>query len=82
MISTLGADRRYPWCGKVLTRLRLPLTVYSYSPYRVWRRRFYAFNVFSPTKRLAKLNSMHGNPVKRGLGRSPDQWPWSSFRFY
>jgi hypothetical protein len=25
---------------------------------------------------------VHGNPVKRGQVSSPDQWPWSSFRFY
>ncbi len=25
---------------------------------------------------------MHRNPVKRGLVNEPEQWPWSSFRFY
>jgi hypothetical protein len=25
---------------------------------------------------------MHRNPVKRGLVLEPDQWPWSSFRYY
>ena len=25
---------------------------------------------------------MHRNPVKRGLVESPEQWEWSSFRFY
>ena len=29
-----------------------------------------------------KLNYMHNNPVKRGLVRSPGDWPWSSWRFY
>ena len=29
-----------------------------------------------------KLNYMHNNPVKRGLVSSPEEWPWSSFRFY
>jgi REP element-mobilizing transposase RayT len=33
--STLGADPQYPWCGKVLTRLRLPPGVHSDSHYRV-----------------------------------------------
>ena len=37
---------------------------------------------FTGKKRLAKLAYMHGNPVKRGLVTSPDQWPGSSFRFY
>ena len=25
---------------------------------------------------------MHNNPGKRGLVRSPEQWPWSSYRYY
>jgi putative transposase len=25
---------------------------------------------------------MHRNPVKRGLVESPEQWRWSSYRFY
>ena len=44
--------------------------------------RFYPFNVYSERKRLEKLDYMHNNPVKRRLVSSPDQWPWSSSRFY
>jgi hypothetical protein len=29
-----------------------------------------------------KLRYMHRNPVKRGLVGSPEQWKWSSYRFY
>ena len=29
-----------------------------------------------------KLDYVHGNPVTRGLVDRPEQWPWSSFRFY
>jgi hypothetical protein len=25
---------------------------------------------------------MHRNPVKRGLVGAPEQWRWSSYRFY
>jgi len=25
---------------------------------------------------------MHRNPVKRGLASSPEEWGWSSYRFY
>jgi len=28
-----------------------------------------------------KLDYMHANPVKCGLVSSPEEWPWSSFRF-
>ncbi len=47
-----------------------------------WQARFYDFNVWTAKKRVEKLNYMHGNPVKRGLVESPEQWRWSSYRFY
>jgi putative transposase len=47
-----------------------------------WQARFYDFNVWTAKKRVEKLRYMHGNPVKRGLVESPEQWPWSSYRFY
>ncbi len=66
----------------MLAALTLPPTVHLHGPYRIWQRRFYDLNVWSEKKRLEKLSYMHGNPVKRDLVNSPDQWPWSSFRFY
>ena len=66
----------------MLSDLRLPLTVHSDSHYRVWERRFYPYGVYSEKKRREKLNYMHNNPVKRGLVSSPEEWPWSSYRFY
>jgi len=47
-----------------------------------WQARFYDFNVWSTKKRVEKLRYMHRNPVKRGLVASPEQWRWSSYRFY
>jgi putative transposase len=47
-----------------------------------WRARFYDFNVRTSRKRVEKLRYMHRNPVKRGLTESPEQWRWSSYRFY
>jgi REP element-mobilizing transposase RayT len=47
-----------------------------------WRARFYDFNVWTTKKRVEKLRYMHRNPVKRGLVESPEQWHWSSYRFY
>ena len=46
-----------------------------------WPARFYDFNVWT-AKRIEKLRYMHRNPVKRGLVGSPEQWRWSSYRFY
>jgi putative transposase len=48
----------------------------------VWTRRFYDFLVWNPKKRVEKLRYIHRNPVKRGLVEEPEQWPWSSYRFY
>src|SRR5206468_3884528 len=47
-----------------------------------WQARFYDFNVWTTKKRVEKLRYMHRNPLKRGLVDSPEQWRWSSYRFY
>jgi putative transposase len=47
-----------------------------------WQARFYDFNVWTAKKRVEKLNYMHQNPVKRGLVTKPEDWRWSSCRFY
>jgi putative transposase len=47
-----------------------------------WQKRFYDFNVYTARKQLEKLNYMHHNPVKRGLVTRPEDWPWSSYRYY
>ena len=49
---------------------------------RIWQPRFYDFVVFSDKKREEKLRYMHRNPVKRGLVLEPEQWAWSSYRYY
>jgi putative transposase len=82
ILKDLRQNRQFPWCRRMLDRLALPATVHLHGPSRVWQRRFYDLNVWSEKKRLEKLKYVHGNPVKRGLVTSPDQWPWSSFRFY
>jgi putative transposase len=51
-------------------------------PSHVWQRRFYDFNVRTEAKRIEKLRYIHRNPVTRGLVERPEQWQWSSFRYY
>jgi putative transposase len=82
VVSLLTENQGHPWCRKMLSGLRLPATVHSDSRYRVWQRRFYPYGVHSEKKRLEKLSYMRNNPVKRGLVRSAEAWPRSSFRFY
>jgi len=60
-------------------RSRLP---HDDAPPPFWYPRSYDFNVFSEKKIAEKLDYMHWNPVKRGLVASPEQWRWSSYRFY
>jgi len=48
----------------------------------LWQARFYDFNVWTAKKRVEKLRYMHRNPVKRGLAARPEDWRWSSYRFY
>jgi REP element-mobilizing transposase RayT len=47
-----------------------------------WQARSYDFNVWTTHKRVEKLRYMHRNPVERGLVDAPEQWRWSSYRFY
>jgi putative transposase len=49
---------------------------------RFWQSRFYDFNVWNKKKHIEKLRYMHRNPVTRGLVSRPEDWEWSSFRFY
>jgi putative transposase len=54
----------------------------SFEPEHVWQRRFYDFVVWSQAKIEEKIRYMHGNPAKRGLVRTHEQWRWSSARAY
>lgn len=82
ILRTLREQQQYPWCRKMLGRLRLPSTVHDASHYRLWQRRFYPFNVYSRKKQLEKLDYMHNNPVKRGLVKEAGDWAWPSWRVY
>jgi len=52
------------------------------SMHRFWQARFYDFNVWTEKKRIEKLRYIHRNPVTRGLVDLPEQWRWSSYRWY
>ena len=62
--------------------LRTPDVGGSEKPNRFWQARFYDFNVWTEHKRIEKLRYIHRNPVARGLVAAPEQWRWSSFRWY
>jgi putative transposase len=81
-LEHLRQSRGVPWCRQILERLTLPSTVHVHGPHRAWQRRVYDLNVWSEKKTTEKPDYMHNSPAKRGLVDSPDQWRWSSFRFY
>lgn len=50
---------------------------------RFWQRGGgYDRNIHSDEERREKIEYMHWNPVKRGLVNRPEDWPWSSARWY
>ena len=48
----------------------------------IWQPKYYGFNVHSKSKLMEKLEYMHGNPVRAELVDSPEQWKFSSARYY
>ncbi|HLY60846.1 MAG TPA: transposase [Terriglobia bacterium] len=82
VLKNLKENVSIPWCRRMLTRVSLPPAVHHHAHFRVWQRGGYDLNIWSPKKRLEKLNYMHNNPVARKLVEKPGDWPWSSWRFY
>jgi len=54
--------------------------MHSSSPF--WQRRYYDFNLWSHKKFVEKVRYIHRNPVRSGLVERPEDWEWSSFRYY
>ena len=48
----------------------------------MWQAKYYGLNVFSDEKMNEKLEYMHNNPVRAGLAGSPEDWGFSSARWY
>jgi len=48
----------------------------------MWQPKYYDFNIFFESKAIEKLTYMHMNPVKSGLIDRPENWKFSSARFY
>jgi len=48
----------------------------------LWQRRCYDHNVRSEEFLWSKVLYCHKNPVTRELVKRPEDWPWSSYRWY
>ncbi|MCC6285013.1 MAG: transposase [Phycisphaerales bacterium] len=58
-------------------------TIATETGHRFWQRGGgYDRNIFSDQEFAEKLNYMHRNPVERGLADRPEDWEWSSARWY
>jgi putative transposase len=80
-VHLLVSEPKKALLSKAIQALKLSVSVQSRErPF--WQSRYYDFNVHNEEKRVEKLCYMHRNPVKRGLVEKPEDWPWSSFRYY
>jgi putative transposase len=48
----------------------------------MWQPKYYCFNVYSESKLREKLAYMHDNPLRAGLVQHPEDWFYSSARWY
>jgi putative transposase len=80
--STAMQSLKQTYAQRVVPRRRWHDPTKRAKPMPIWQPRFYDFNVYSEHKRIEKLRYMHNNPVKRGLVEEPEQWSWSSSRYY
>ena len=47
-----------------------------------WEKRYHDRNLLTHDAMVECLRYLHRNPLKRGLVREPEEWPWSSYRHY
>ena len=74
MLASLRGDR--------VTRGEYPHRRMSEQQYKIWQPSFYDFNIYSEEKLNQKLNYIHLNPVRAKLCENPEDWLWSTARFY
>jgi REP-associated tyrosine transposase len=48
----------------------------------LWTRRYYDFYFYSSNKITEKIEYIHENPVRKGLVQNPQDYKWSSARWY
>jgi putative transposase len=75
-------DRAVPRSRKTSETWGTPISGTFKKSSHFWQARFYDFNVWTEKRRIEKLRYIHRNPVARGLVDRPEQWQWSSFRWY
>lgn len=51
-------------------------------PNPIWQKSFYDHIIRNDLDFEEKLNYIHGNPIKHGVTKNLDDYPWSSFQNY
>lgn len=54
----------------------------GHSRYAVWKEQVRSLPIYSRDKLYAMINYIHANPVRRRLAQEPEEWEFSSWRFY
>ena len=54
----------------------------SKSKYALWKEQVRALAIWEDKKIREKVEYIHANPVRRGLVTAPEDWEFSSYRFY
>jgi REP element-mobilizing transposase RayT len=72
-----GAPGSSPALGSPRSRAALD-GAGSSPPPRIWHRDYFDRYIRSDEHFNAVVRYIHGNPVKAGLGRRAEDWPWSS----
>ena len=54
----------------------------KHGEYRLWQRRFWEHTIKDMADFENHVNYIHYNPIKHGLVRSLQDWPYSSFHFF
>ncbi len=80
------SNRIRKWLEEKSSPLLAQLTVREWpgkSSFRFWLEGGgYDRNITEQKTTLAAIDYIHLNPVRRGLVKRPEDWKWSSYRFY
>ena len=79
-----------PAAGDTLPRLMGALKIASsralnksrYTQGEFWQLRYFDHAVRTVKEYWDSMQYMHFNPLKQGLVKKPEEWPWSSFHSY
>lgn len=67
---------------QLLKRIRLPETGKRNHLYSLWQAGNWKVLIEDEFNIEKRINYIHANPLRAGLVKRPEEWPWSSYRWY